>query len=67
MHHADGGLSRLINSCGVGFTMEFLMTGAEISAQHALNANMVNYVVGPAKFTQAHPTLLNSVVFQCPA
>ena len=47
MHHADGGLSRLINSCGVGFTMEFLMTGAEITAQHAYNANMLNYVVPP--------------------
>lgn len=47
MHHADGGLSRLINTCGVGFALEFLMTGAEIDAQHAYNANMVNYVVPP--------------------
>lgn len=45
MHHADGGLSRLINCCGVGFAMEFLMTAAEIDAQRAYNANMVNYVV----------------------
>lgn len=47
MHHADGGLSRLINTCGVGFTLEFLMTGAEIDAQRAYNANMLNYVVPP--------------------
>ncbi|MCK9510695.1 MAG: enoyl-CoA hydratase/isomerase family protein [Pigmentiphaga sp.] len=63
MHHADGGLSRLINTCGVGFTMEFLMTGAEISAQHAFNANMVNYVVPPealrAKTEQVVQNILN--------
>lgn len=52
MHHADGGLSRLINTCGVGFAMEFLMTAAEIDAQRAYNANMVNYVV-PADQIQA--------------
>lgn len=45
MHHADGGISRLLNSCGVGFALELLLTGAEIDAQHAYNANMVNYVV----------------------
>ena len=47
MHHADGGISRLINTCGVGFALELLLTGAEIDAQHAYNANMVNYVVPP--------------------
>jgi enoyl-CoA hydratase/carnithine racemase len=52
MHHADGGISRLINSCGVGFAMELLLTGAEIDAQHAYNANMVNYVV-PVEELQA--------------
>lgn len=52
MHHADGGLSRLVNSCGVGFAMELLLTGAEIDAQRAYNANMVNYVV-PADQLQA--------------
>lgn len=47
MHHADGGISRLLNSCGVGFTLELLLTGAEMGAQQAYNANMVNYVVPP--------------------
>lgn len=51
MHHGDGGLSRLINTCGVGFAMEFLLTG-EVDAQKAYHVNMVNYVV-PADQLQA--------------
>ena len=64
MHHADGGLSRLINSCGVGFTMEFLMTGAPIDAQRAYNANMLNYVVPPEELEAKTQEVVNNIL-QC--
>jgi len=45
MHPADGGIVRLLNSCGVGFAMELLLTGNPVSAERAYTANMVNAVV----------------------
>ena len=42
MHAADGGIVRLLNTCGVGFAMEMILTGEPLSAQRALMANMVN-------------------------
>jgi enoyl-CoA hydratase/carnithine racemase len=45
MHSADGGIVRLLNTCGVGFTMEMILTGEPFTAQRAMVANMVNKVV----------------------
>lgn len=45
MHPADGGIVRLLNSCGVGFALELLLTGEAVSAERAYTANMVNKVV----------------------
>lgn len=45
MHPADGGIVRLVNSCGVGFAMELLLTGEPVTADRAFAANMVNKVV----------------------
>ncbi|MGH2990199.1 MAG: enoyl-CoA hydratase/isomerase family protein [Solirubrobacterales bacterium] len=44
-HHGDGGLVRLVNTCGVGVAMEMLLTAEPIDAQRALHCNMVNRVV----------------------
>ncbi|MGH2993309.1 MAG: enoyl-CoA hydratase/isomerase family protein [Solirubrobacterales bacterium] len=44
-HHGDGGLVRLVNTCGVGVAMEMLLTAEPIDAQRALQCNMVNRVV----------------------
>ena len=44
-HHGDGGLVRLVNTCGVGVAMEMLLTAEPIDAQRALDCNMVNRVV----------------------
>src|SRR5258708_37389938 len=46
MHPADGGIVRLVNTCGVGIALEMELTGEPISAQRALAANMVSKV-GP--------------------
>jgi enoyl-CoA hydratase/carnithine racemase len=45
MHPADGGIVRLVNTCGVGIALEMELTGEAISAQRALAANMVSRVV----------------------
>lgn len=45
MHPADGGIVRLVNTCGVGIALEMELTGEPISAQRALAANMVSKVV----------------------
>ena len=45
MHPADGGIVRLVNTCGVGIALEMELTGEPISAQCALAANMLSKVV----------------------
>ncbi len=45
MHPADGGIVRLVNTCGVGIALEMELTGEPISAQRALAVNMVSKVV----------------------
>jgi enoyl-CoA hydratase/carnithine racemase len=44
-HHGDGGLVRLVNTCGVGIAMEMLLTAEPIDARRALQCNLVNAVV----------------------
>jgi enoyl-CoA hydratase/carnithine racemase len=45
MHPADGGIVRLVNTCGVGIALEMELTGEPIPAQRALAVNMVPKVV----------------------
>jgi enoyl-CoA hydratase/carnithine racemase len=44
-HHGDGGIVRLVNSCGAGVALEMLLTGEPIDAQRALQCNLVSQVV----------------------
>ncbi len=44
-HHGDGGLVRIVNTCGVGVAMQMLLTAEPIDAQRALACNMVTRVV----------------------
>jgi enoyl-CoA hydratase/carnithine racemase len=44
-HHGDGGIVRLVNSCGAGVALELLLTGEPIDAQRALQCNLVSKVV----------------------
>lgn len=53
IHHMDGGIPRLVNSCGVGVALEMLLTGEPVGADRALAAGFVNRVV-------AHDDLLAS-------
>jgi enoyl-CoA hydratase/carnithine racemase len=45
MHSADGGIVRLVNTCGVGIALEMELTGEPINAQCALAVNKVSKVV----------------------
>src|SRR4051794_1720758 len=51
-HHGDGGIVRLVNTCGVGVAMQMLLTAEPIDAQRALQCNLVAKVV-------PHETLLD--------
>jgi enoyl-CoA hydratase/carnithine racemase len=44
-HHGDGGLVRLVNTCGTGIALEMLLTAEPIDAQRALQCNLVSKVV----------------------
>jgi enoyl-CoA hydratase/carnithine racemase len=44
-HHGDGGIVRLVNTCGTGIALEMLLTAEPIDAPRALQANLVSKVV----------------------
>jgi enoyl-CoA hydratase/carnithine racemase len=44
-HHGDGGIVRLVNTCGAGIALEMLLTAEPIDAQRALHCNLVSKVV----------------------
>jgi enoyl-CoA hydratase/carnithine racemase len=44
-HHGDGGIVRLVNTCGSGIALEMLLTAEPIDARRALQCNLVSRVV----------------------
>jgi enoyl-CoA hydratase/carnithine racemase len=44
-HHGDGGIVRLVNTCGSGIALELLLTAEPIDAERALRCNLVSNVV----------------------
>jgi enoyl-CoA hydratase/carnithine racemase len=44
-HHGDGGIVRLVNTCGTGIALEMLLTAEPIDAERALQCNLVAKVV----------------------
>lgn len=44
-HHGDGGIVRLVNTCGAGIALEMLLTAEPIDARRALACNLVSKVV----------------------
>jgi enoyl-CoA hydratase/carnithine racemase len=51
-HHGDGGLVRLVNTCGVGVAMQMLLTAEPIDARRAFECNMVSKVVPHEKLIE---------------
>lgn len=64
MHPADGGIVRLVNTCGVGFALEMLLTGEPFSAERALAANMISRVV-PHDQLMAETEALVQCILRC--
>lgn len=52
-HHGDGGIVRLVNTCGTGIALEMNLTGEPIDAARAYQCNLVSRVV-------PHEALLSS-------
>jgi enoyl-CoA hydratase/carnithine racemase len=44
-HHGDGGITRLVNICGVGVAMQMVLTAEPIDTRRALQCNMITKVV----------------------
>jgi enoyl-CoA hydratase/carnithine racemase len=64
-HHGDGGLVRLVNTCGSGIALQMLLTAEPIDAETALRCNLVSKVVPHDRLmdeaeTTAHQILRNS-------
>src|SRR3954451_4739236 len=64
-HHGDGGITRLVNTCGVGVAMQLVLTAEPIDAARALQCNLVTQVVPhddllPAAELMARQILRNS-------
>lgn len=64
MHAGDGGIVRLVNTCGVGVALEMVLTGEPISAQRAHMANMVSRVV-PHEELAAQTDVLVQQILRC--
>ncbi len=62
-HHGDGGLVRLVNTCGVGVAMQMLLTAEPVDAQQALQWNMVTKVV-PHEDLMAEAELVASQILR---
>jgi enoyl-CoA hydratase/carnithine racemase len=66
-HHGDGGIVRLVNTCGAGVALEMLLTAEPIDAERALLCNLVSKVVAHERLmeeaeTVAHQILRNSQI-----
>jgi enoyl-CoA hydratase/carnithine racemase len=62
MHSADGAIVRLVNCCGLGFTMEVMLTGEAVSAERAYHANMLNKVVPHDQLQEATDLVVRQIL-----
>ena len=61
-HHGDGGITRLVNTCGVGVAMQMVLTAEPIDAQQALQCNMVMRVVPHEQLLQEAELLARQIL-----
>ena len=61
-HHGDGGLVRLVNTCGVGVAMQMLLTAEPIDAQRALQCNLVSKVVPHDRLMEEAETVASQIL-----
>jgi enoyl-CoA hydratase/carnithine racemase len=61
-HHGDGGLVRLVNTCGVGVAMQMLLTAEPIDAETALRWNLVTKVVPHERLLEEAETVARQIL-----
>jgi enoyl-CoA hydratase/carnithine racemase len=61
-HHGDGGIVRLVNTCGTGIALEMLLTGEPIDAQRALQCNLVSKVVPHDRLIEEAETMAQQIL-----
>lgn len=62
MHFADGGIVRLVNTCGVGIAMELELMGEAITAERARECHLVNRVVPRAELMSTVEDMASKIV-----
>ena len=61
-HHGDGGIVRLVNTCGTGIALEMLLTAEPIDAQRALQCNLVSKVVPHERLMEGAETVARQIL-----
>jgi enoyl-CoA hydratase/carnithine racemase len=61
-HHGDGGIVRLVNTCGTGIALEMLLTAEPIDAQRALQCNLVSKVVPHERLMEEAETVARQIL-----
>jgi enoyl-CoA hydratase/carnithine racemase len=61
-HHGDGGITRLVNTCGVGVAMQLVLTAEPIDAARALQCNLVTTVVPHDRLAQETELLARQIL-----
>jgi enoyl-CoA hydratase/carnithine racemase len=61
-HHGDGGISRLVNTCGTGVALDLELSGQPIDAHRALQCNLVTRVVAHDDLMRAAEALARHIV-----
>ena len=61
-HHGDGGIVRLVNTCGTGIALEMLLTAEPIDAQRALQCNLVSRVVPHESLMEEAETMARQIL-----
>jgi enoyl-CoA hydratase/carnithine racemase len=61
-HHGDGGITRLVNTCGVGVAMQMVLTAEPMDAQRALQCNMVTKVVAHERLMEEAQLLARRIL-----
>jgi enoyl-CoA hydratase/carnithine racemase len=61
-HTGDGGITRLVNTCGVGVALDLQLTGEPIDAECALRCNLVTRVVAHEELMDAALDIANQIL-----
>jgi enoyl-CoA hydratase/carnithine racemase len=61
-HHGDGGIVRLVNTCGSGVALQMLLTAEPIDAERALQCNLVAKVVPHERLLEEAETVAQQIL-----